>query len=385
MQNKTKHPGHPAQKSSSFWYHFQAWWQTTEGKLFSVTLVSHILLHAFLLLLMPAPYYTGLMSGHDAGSYYIMAYDPFPAEPVESLMRYKRVAFSVVARILFPWDVNIGIALAGIIGAALANLYFYRFASLYLEQPWRITLVFAFAPYLFAAAHVGVPDTLSIGLVLATLYYLLQSQHRRMIVSGAAALLFKEVAAVAIFAMAVLSLWRIGIVRTILYFFLMGIPTLIVVGIYAMVWNDPFWYLGESRMSLVPAPITLVNLFLSPPSSALHVRISCIINIFVLLLIGYGIWKLRTIDRKLQIYVVISIFPLLFLDWRQYQSDFDMVRQYMVAAPALLPLAPFFNRLNRWIYHLILVGMSLYAIYYILSIGKFFVTYKHVILGLLPV
>jgi len=359
---------------------FSLWLQTTEGKLVWVTILSHVVLHAFLLLLMPAPYYTGLMSGHDAGAYYIIAEDPFPVEPAVSLMRYKRVAFSFFALVLFPGNLPLGLALAGIIGAAVANLYFYRFASLYLEQPWRITLVFAFAPYLFAAAHVGVPDTLSIGLVLATLYYLLQNQYRRMIVSGAAALLFKEVAAVAIFAMAVLSLWRIGIVRTILYFFLMGIPTLIVVAVYAMVWNDPFWYLGESRTSLVPAPVTLINLFLSPPSSALHVRISCIINMFVLLLIGYGIWKLRTIDRKLQIYVAISILPLLFLDWRQYQSDFDMVRQYMVAAPVLLPYETFFNRLNRWVYRLVLVGMSFYALYYILSIGKFFVTYKDVFL-----
>jgi hypothetical protein len=384
MQDETDIQQQPVQASSSLMQRFLMWLHTIEGKLFGISVVVHVVLHALLLLLMPAPYYTGLLSGHDAGSYYIMAYDPFPAEPVESLMRYKRVAFSLVARALFPWDAHVGIALAAIIGAALANLYFYRLASLYLANPWRIALVFAFAPYLFAAAHVGVPDTLSIAFVLAALFYLLQDQHKRMIVSAALALLFKEVAAVAVFAMAVISFWRIGVVRTFGYFFLVGIPTLIVVVIYALVWNDPLWYLGESRMAAVPAPVTLFNLFLSPEST-IHVRVSSVINMVVLALLAYGIWGLRKFDRTLQVYVVISILPLLFLDWRQYQSDFDMVRQYMVAAPALLPFSAFFNRLHYWIYRLVLIGMFFYALYYILSIGKFFVTYKEVILRLLPV
>lgn len=359
------------------------WLQTTEGKIVWITLVGHLLVHVLLLRCMPMSYYTGLNSGHDAGSYYLIAHEPFPEEPTESLMRYKRVAFSLLARLLFPWDVHIGLVVAGVLGAALANLYFYRLASLYLDNPLPLSIVFACTPYLFAAAHVGVPDTLSVGFVLAALYYLLTSRYRWMAGCAAAALVFKEVAAVAVFAMALISLRRIGFWRTAVYFFLAGIPLLLVVIAYTLVWGDILWYLGESRTTPIPAPITLLRL-ITAPDSTIFVRISVVINLGILGLVAYGLWGLRRIDTTLLIYCAISILPLLFLDWRQYQSDFDMARQYMVAAPVLFPYAGLVNRLHRGVFAVLLAAMTAYAFYYMLSIGTFFVTYKEVFLQLLP-
>ena len=83
------------------------------------------------------------------------------------------------------------------------------------------------------------------------------------------------------------------------------------------------------------------------------------------------------------IYALISVIPLLFLDERQYQSDFDMARQYMAVAPVLLVFSGALNRVRVWMLAVLSVGLVGYGFYYILSISTFFVMYKREILDLL--
>ena len=358
------------------------WIRSIEGKIVWLSVGGHSVLHVLLLLFMPLAYYSEL-NGHDGDSYYALAQTPLPLHPAYTLMRYKRIFFPLFAKLTWPWDPHIGFAIAGIVGAALANLYFYRIASLYTPKPLRVTLVFAFSPYLFAATHIALPDPLSVAMVLAAFYYLLKNQFVEMTICSALALLFKEVAAVSILALAILTYRRMGLKRAALYLILVGLPTLVVVITYAHAWNDWLWYLKESRTTLVPAPVTLIKLLLNP-GSTLIVRFDSLINMGVLTLLGYSLWRLRHDNRMILIFVILSIIPLLFLDERQYASDFDMVRQYMVAAPALLVFTAGINRLRRSVFYMLLCGMSAYAMYYILSTATFFVHYKQAILNLLP-
>jgi hypothetical protein len=371
-----------AQRPINLYLYALEWLQTTEGKIVWVSLLGHLIVHALLLMCMPLAYYSEL-NGHDGDSYYVLSQNPIPAHPAYALMRYKRVSFSLFAWMAWPWDQHIGFAIVGIGGAALANLYFYRIASRYSSSALRLTLIFAFSPYLFAAAHVALPDPLSIAMVLAAFYYLLNDQFVELTLCSGFALLFKEVSAVSILAMAVIWGWRHGWKRAGLYLVLAGLPTLAVVIVYAIAWHDALWYLKEGRTTLVPAPLTLLQI-LTAPNSGLLVRVDSLINMGILALLAYALWRLRRIDATLLAFLFISIVPLLFLDERQYQSDFDMVRQYMVAAPALVAFSAAVDRLSNWVFRLFLAGMGIYALYYILSVSKFFITYKAEILNLLP-
>ncbi len=357
------------------------WLHSQEGMIIWVTLVGHVVLHMLLTLFMPLAYYSE-QSGHDGNSYYVLAHHPVPDAPMYSLMRYKRIFFALAARALWPWDAHIGFAIIGFVGVALANLYLYRIASLYLASPLRIALVFAFSPYLFAAAHVALPDPVSVAMVLAAFYYFLKKQFAGLVICSALALLFKEVSAVSILALTVLLFQRDGWLRTTAYLTLVGLPMLIVALVYAVAWGDWLWFLKESRSTLIPAPFTLIGLA-TASQSPLIVRVDSVINLFILALLGYALWRLRHTHRTIVLFAAISALPLLFLDERQYASDFDMARQYMVVAPALIAFSGLVQKIPGWIFQFLLAGMMCYAMYYILSIATFFVTYKSDILRLL--
>lgn len=372
---------HAARLNTRLLQQLWAWLHTAEGALVCATLLGHALLHLALPLFMPLPYFSEL-SAHDGRSYYALAYDPVPAQPAYSLMRYKRVLFALAARAAWPWDAHIGFALIGIAAAAMANLFVYRILARYTQQPLRPALLFACSPYLFAAAHLALPDPVSVALTLAALYALLEGRFGRLVIYSALALLFKEVAATAVLALAVLAYGRWGWRRAATYLALCGLPVLGLVAVYAQAWGQWQWYLLESRSTIVPAPITLVRLIASAASPAI-VRLDSAINLGILALLAWALWRLRSIDRRLLVYSLIVVVPLLFLDERQYQSDFDMARQYMAVAPALLAFAGPANRAGRWLFQALLAGMIAYGMYYILSISTFFVTYKHEILSML--
>lgn len=288
----------------------------------------------------------------------------------------------MLARAAGLGNAYIGFAIVGILAAAIANLYFYRIAAKYTSTPLPVTLVFAWSPYLFAAIHVALPDPLSIACVLAALTCLLEDRFVGLVVWSALALLFKEVAIGAALALALLGLLRRGWRQALWYLVLVSVPSLIVVATYAVAWHDPLWYFKESRTTLIPAPLTLIRLLTAAPSP-LIVRLDSAINLGILTMLGVALWRLRRLDRRLLVFVIVSVLPLLFLDERQYASDFDMARQYMMAAPALLAFADVFNRLRRRTLSIMLASMGGYSMYYILSVSKFFVLHKQAILNLL--
>ncbi len=357
------------------------WLQSPTGTVVWASLLVHGLTQIVQLAFMPLPYYSEL-SAHDGRAYYALAYDPVPDQPAYSLMRYKRVLFALAARAAWPWDAHIGFVLVGIAGAVLANLFFYKIVARSVAQPLRLTALFACSPYLFAAAHLGLPDPVSVALTFAALYAMRENRFAWLVLCSGLALLFKEVAAIGVLALAVLVYQRDGFRRAILYLFLAGLPVVAVAALFTWAWGDWQWYLRESRSTLVPAPITLMLLATGPASPAI-VRLDSVINLGILSMLGYAIWRIRRADRMLCIYALISVIPLLFLDERQYQSDFDMARQYMAVAPVLLVFSGALNRVRVWMLAVLSVGLVGYGFYYILSISTFFVMYKREILDLL--
>lgn len=358
-----------------------AWAGSPGAFVLAASAVAHAVVHLLLLAFLPLAAYSEL-SAHDGMTYYVVGFDPFPAAPAFAIMRYKRLAFALLGRWIWPWEAHVGFALLGIAGAALANLFFYRISARFSKRPGLLTLVFACSPYLFAAAHVALPDPLSVGLALGALHFAFARRFWPMVLCGALAVAFKEVAAVAVLGVAAVVLLRDGWRPAVAFLALAGLPALAVVALYAGVWGDPLWYFGESRTTLVPAPLTLLGLLLAP-GQPFMVRWGAVVNLALLGGLAWAIWRLRA-NLPLLLYLIICTVPLLFLDERQYQSDFDMARQYMAAAPALLAYERPLARMPRWVLALLLAVMLAYALYYILSVSRFFLIYKELLLQLLP-
>ena len=373
--------------------HGRGFWGRDERGVLGLSLVLHVLVQIVALLFMPLPYYSRL-SLHDGNTYFRLAQNLWPAQPIEQLTWYKRILHLLLGRFALPWNAELSFLVVGILAASFSAVYFFKIAEHYTAHPLGLTLLYSVLPWLFFAAHHSLTEPLMMLTFLAGYYYYLQD---RILMSAAAfglGILAKELVLLPALAVGLLILYRRGW-RKALLFSTSLIPLALFWLAYAWRWSEPLWYLklGEghgqdSFFSLRTGLYWMVHTLMHGTKSSANPTVALLydignqlLNVALLAAALGGIWLLwRRGPRELAFLNTVLFAPLLFLGRTQYNLNSSVGRKFLLVSLLILAydyvLDGSRHTVRRAAYWLTIAGMLALGILWTFLYAKFFTVYK---------
>ncbi len=374
------------------WSRLRGFWGKKELQSLGINLVVHTLVQIAALQFMPLPYYSRL-SLHDGNTYYRIAQNLWPSQPMAHYTWHKRILHVLLARVAIPWNLELSFLVTGIVAASMSAVYFYKIAKRYVAHPFRLTLIYSALPWLFFAAHHGLSEPLLMCTLLAGYYYFLEGRYAACTLAFALALLTKELAAFPALAIGLLLLRRRKW-RDALRFGAALIPLLGYCLLYGLRWGDCAWCLKLGQGNPVQAFFSLrtglfwmVHTLIYGTSSSAHPTVAVLydilnqaLNVISLTLLTFGVYQLweRGV-RELAFINTILLVMVFFLGEEMYKFNHCVGRKFLLLAPVILAYAPQVDDARRGLrmaYWLALVGMLSLGTLWTFMYAKFFLFYR---------
>ncbi len=112
------------------WARLRGFWGKEELQTLGINLATHTLVQIVALQFMPLPYYSRL-SLHDGNTYFRIAQNLWPMQPMAHYTWHKRILHVLLARVAIPWNLELSFLVTGIVTASLSAVYFYKIAKRY--------------------------------------------------------------------------------------------------------------------------------------------------------------------------------------------------------------------------------------------------------------
>jgi len=370
----------------------RGFWGQAELQILGINLALHALVQLVALQFMPLPYYSRL-SLHDGNTYYRLAQNLWPVQPLNQLSWHKRILHIVIGGHSIPWNMELSFLVVGIVAASLSAVYFYKVARRYAEHPFRLTLLYSALPWLFFAAHHALTEPLLMLTVLAGYYYFVEERDLACTAAFALALLTKELAAFPALAVGLLILYRRGWRRALLFSTVL-IPLAGFCLLYGLRWGDCLWCLklGEGHPSegffsprtglywMVHTLIYGTNSSANPTVAMAYDIGNQILNVTLLVSTALGVYLLwQRGQTDLAFVNTFALVPLWFLGSAQYNLNSSVGRKFLLVSLLILAYDRWVDssrRTQRVGYWLIIAGMLALGILWTFIYAKFFLLYK---------
>ncbi len=374
------------------WARLRGFWGKVELQTLGINLAVHTLVQMAALQFMPLPYYSRL-SLHDGNTYFRIAQNLWPTQPMAHYTWHKRILHVLLARVAIPWNLELSFLVTGIVAASLSAVYFYKIAKRYAVHAWRLTVIYSALPWLFLAAHHGLSEPLLMLTVLAGYYYFFEARYTTCTVAFALALLTKELAAFPALAVGLLLLrrrdWR-NAVR-------FGAALIPLVGfclLYGQRWGDCAWYLKLGQGNPVQAffsPRTglfwMVHALIHGTNSSAHPTVALLydilnqgLNLLSLLALTFGVYRLwKQGLHELAVINSMLLVMVFFLGEEMYKFNHCVGRKFLLLAPVILAYDRWMSddaRMFRVAYWLAIVGMLFLGTLWTFMYAKFFLFYS---------
>jgi hypothetical protein len=377
--------------SPSIGARIRGFWGRDELRVLTLNLTLHTLVQIVALVFMPLPYYSRL-SLHDGNTYYRIAQNLWPPQPVEQLTWYKRILHVLLGRFAVPWNPELSFLVVGILAASFSAVYFFKIAKHYTEHPLQLTLIYSVLPWLFFATHHSLTEPLMMLTFLAGYYYYLQDRIAMTAVAFGLGILAKELVFLPALAIGLLILYRRGWRRALLFCTAL-VPLAGFILLYGQRWGDLFWYfkLGSStegflswRSGLYIMLDTLrhgTNSSANPTVALLYDVGNQMLNVVLLISTAVGVYSLwRKGPRDLACLNTLILVPLWFLGEAQYNLNSSVGRKFLLVSLVILAydrlLASRRHGLWRAAYWLTIAGMLALGILWTFLYARFFTVYK---------
>ena len=373
--------------------HIRGFWGRDERGVLGLNLALHVLVQIVALSFMPLPYYSRL-SLHDGNTYFRIAQNLWPPQPIEQVVWYKRILHLLVGRFALPWNVELSFLVVGIVAASLSAVYFFKIAEHHTAHPFRLTLIYSVLPWLFFAAHHSLTEPLMMLTFLAGYYYYLQDRILTSAVAFGLGILAKELVLFPALAVGLLILYRRGW-RKALLFSVSLIPLMLFWLAYAWRWNEPLWYLklGEghgqdSFFSLRTGLYWMIDTLVHGTQSSANPTVAFLydvgnqaLNVVLLISTAVGVyWLWRKGPRDLAFANTLMLVPLWFLGEAQYNLNSSVGRKFLLVSLVILAYDRLLDgsRHGLWraAYWLTIAGLLALGILWIFLYAKFFTVYK---------
>ena len=371
--------------------HIRGFWRRDERGVLGLNLALHVLVQIVALLFMPLPYYSRL-SLHDGNTYFRLAQNLWPPQPIEQLVWHKRILHLLLGRFALPWNAELSFLVVGILAASFSAVYFFKIAKHYTAHPLGLTLIYSVLPWLFFAAHHSLTEPLMMLTFLAGYYYYLQDRILMSAVAFGLGILAKELVLFPALAVGLLILYRRGWRRAILFSTAL-VPLAGFVVLFALHWGDLLWYfkLGssvEGFLSRRSGLYVMVDTLIRGTNSSANPTVALIYDIGnqalnVALLIGSAAgvyWLWRKGPRDLAFANTLMLVPLWFLGEAQYNLNSSVGRKFLLVSLVILAYDHLLNGsrhgLRRAAYWLTIAGMLALGILWTFLYAKFFTVYK---------
>jgi hypothetical protein len=366
-------------------------WGRDELRVLGLNLALHALVQFIALLFMPLPYYSRL-SLHDGNTYYRVAQNLWPPQPMEQLTWYKRILHVLLGRFTLPWNAELSFLVVGILAASFSAVYFFKIAKQYAAHPFQLALIYSVLPWLFFAAHHALTEPLMMLTFLAGYYYYLQDRIPISAVAFGLGILAKELVLLPALAVGLLILYRRGWRRAVLFGTAL-VPLAIFVLLYGQHWGDLLWYfkLGSPtagflswRSGLYVMLDTLrhgTNSSANPTVALLYDLGNQALNVILLVTTAVGVyWLWRKGPRDLAFTNTLILVPLWFLGEAQYNLSSSVGRKFLLVSLVILAYDRLLENsrhgLWRAAYWLTIAAMLALGTLWTFLYAKFFTVYK---------
>lgn len=369
----------------------RGFWGAGELRILGLNLAAHALVQAVVMQFMPLAYYSRL-SLHDGNTYFRIAQNLWPPQPITLLSWHKRILLPVLARLAGVGSMEWAFLLIGIAAASLSAVYFYKIAAHHTEHPFRLAVVYSALPWLFFAAHHGLNEPLLMLFLLAGYCYYLQDRPWAYTACFALAMLSKELAALPVLAMAVLIWRRYGWRRALAF-----APAVLPFGafclVYGLHWGDCLWCLKESAANPLENSFSLktglwwmyetlrtgTRSSANPTVALAYDIANQVLNVALLAAVAVGTVRLRKVSADLALYTAVVAAPLLLLGRNQYMLNSSLGRQFLIASLAILGYDQWVaggTRGRRVGYWLVVFGLLALGVFWTFLYTTFFLFYK---------
>jgi hypothetical protein len=370
----------------------RGFWGGDELRILGFNLAVHAVVQGVALQFMPLPYYSRL-SLHDGNTYFLIAQNLWPAQPLAQFSWHKRFLHVLVSRLAIPWNLEWSFLFVGIVAASFSAVYFFKVVRRFTHQPFRLTLLYTLLPWLFFAAHHGLAEPLLMLTVLAGFYYFFEERYLACTLAFALALLTKELAAFPALAIGLLMVHRHGL-RKASWFGMALFPIASLCLLYGLRWGDCAWCLRmadwnapEGFFSPRTALYWIAYWTAHPPASSANAAVSLyynlvnqILNIVCLIALSYAVYALwRRGLRELAFINTILLAMVFFLGHFMYEFNHCVGRKFQLLSTALVAYDGWAgSRLlsHRVLYWLILASGLALGVLWTFMYAKFFLYYK---------